>query len=411
LMSYDATNRLFEYTDAVASSAAISTNSFGTSHCHQVAPPADCYDAETGFWDGVISGRRSDGTPSGLAARLLIVGSAGNEGRPERHAENVAANGAYDAGESIYLDSDDNGLVSAADAVRGAPPQPAGTALINFTQTEMHADPGGLGRFNAGEGIYQDADGSRTVTAGDVRITATLPLVPGPVVAGDGDIGTALRQFVLWGNTRVPNSAKNSVEVANVRSDDMGLSPSSSRGPTDDGRTKPDVAGPGSDNSGDGGVRSTFPLNAYAVVTGTSMSTPAVSGSAGLLTQWYKNVCVPAGPSPEVLKALLIHSAQDLTAVPNVAGAFLGPDFAFGFGRTRVKEAVDLTPNHLTATAAVLGNTDVTVSIGRRQPLRVTLVWSDPAWTDAAAASPATGLLQNDLDLILIGPDGTQYTP
>lgn len=402
-----------EYADAIANGVSISTNSWGTSHISSVIPPSTGYNAGSQQYDSIVSGRQSDGSASGLAQRVLIVGSAGNEGRPERHTENVLANGQFDVGESIYRDSDDNGVVSGADFLLSGPAQPMGTPLVNFNLDEMHTElPGVGGNFNAGEAIYRDMDGSMSVSVGDVRITAVAGFPAGSVVAsGDADIGGLLRRFKLWGNVRIPNSAKNTVEVANITSDTAVLSPSSSRGPTDDGRTKPDVAGPGSQQSGDFGVTSTWPGNLYMPNTGTSMSTPAVSGVAALLREWYGAACSPAMPTPDVLRALLIHSAEDRTSIPNVPGLFTGPDFAFGYGRVRAKEAVELLPYHLVGSAAATGDTDRLITIGQMGQLRVTLVWDDPAWTPNAAPSPVTGILHNDLDLLLIAPDGTQHTP
>jgi hypothetical protein len=403
-----------DYADAIANGVSISTNSWGTSHVSSIVPPNTGYNAGSQQYDSIVSGRQSDGSPSGLAQRVLIVGSAGNEGRPERHTENVAANGLFDAGESIYRDSDDNGVVSGFDVLLSGPALPIGTPLVNFNLDEMHDETAGGtgGTYSAVEGIYRDLDGSRTVSAGDVRITGAAGFPAGSVVAaGDVDVGRLLRRFKLWGNVRIPNSAKNTVEVANITSDTAVLSPSSSRGPTDDGRTKPDVAGPGSQNSGDLGVTSTWPGNLYMPNTGTSMSTPAVSGVAALLREWYGAACTPGIPTPDVLRALLIHSAEDRTAIPNVPGAFAGPDFAFGYGRVRAREAVELLPYHVAASAAVPGDMDRLVTIGQMGQLKVTLVWDDPAWTPNAAPSPVTGILHNDLDLLLIAPDGTQHTP
>ncbi|PYQ47804.1 MAG: hypothetical protein DMF59_17880, partial [Acidobacteria bacterium] len=418
-----------EYGDAATAGAAISSNSWGTTHCHQIFPPSTCYDIGTQYYDAVISGRRSDGTLSGLARQLLVFGSSGNRGYPERHSESVAVNAQYDNGEGIYRDFDDNGVVSAGDQRKtpvgafaansfvAAADADAGTALVNFNMNELHDDTVSLNfsgnlTFDNGEGIYIDADSSRTVSTGDTRITPVGAFAAGSIVAAaDLDVGRNIRRFNLWGNVRVPNSAKDTVEVANVSSDAAALQVSSSRGPTDDGRIKPDIAAPGCQNGGDGGIKSTFPANLYAVICGTSMSTPAAAASTALIEEWYRTACLPAGGSPSTLRGLLLHAAEDLTNIPAVGTTYAGPDFAFGFGRARVKEAVELVPHHRQGSAAAVGDTDITVTIGAVNGFKVTLVWDDPPFTANAAPSPATGILQNDLDLVLIAPDGTKYTP
>lgn len=419
-----------EYTNAAAAGAAMSSNSWGTTHCHQIFPPSTCYDIASQYYDAVSSNRRSDGTAAGLARSLLIFGSAGNRGYPERHSESVAVNGQYDSTEGIYRDLDDSGTVSAGDQRRtlvgafavnsfvAAANADAGTALVNFNLNETHDDTVSLNfsgslTFDNGEGIYNDADSSMTVTVGDTRITSVGAFAAGSVVAAaDADVGRNLRRFNLWRNVRVPNSAKDTVEVANVTSDAALLEVSSSRGPTDDGRVKPDLSAPGCQNGGDGGIKSTWPGNLYAVICGTSMATPASAATSALVEEWYRTSCITAGSAtPATLKALLLHTAADLTNIPAVGTAYTGPDFAFGYGRARVKDAVELLPHHRQGSAAALGDTDVTVTVGAVGGLKVTLVWDDPPFTANAAPSVATGILQNDLDLLLIAPDGTKYTP
>jgi hypothetical protein len=400
-----------DYVDAAANGAAIAANAWGpfNSHCHQVWPEETCYDGLSQLYDVVGSGRLTDGTSTGTAP-ILIIGSAGNAGRPERHSEKSPANGQFDDGESLYFDTDGDGKVSPDDTLRLGPGEAVDTKLVDFALEERHTETvAATGKFEATEGIYRDVDRSGHVNAGDVRLSVAGFASGSAVATGETDAVKAdsLRQFVLWGNLRIGNGAKTTLQVGDVAHDAMVVAPWSSRGPTDDGRMKPDLVAAGSRVADDGLVMSTYPVNRYRGNQGTSMATGAAAGSAALLTQWYKEACSTAGPAPDVLKALLIHAAEDVTATP--AGAFLGPDFATGFGRLRVREAADLVSHHVRRTVSVAGDTDIPVTIGAVQSLKVTLAWSDPPRSPNAIVSEEE-VLHNDLDLTVIGPDGMQYT-
>lgn len=399
-----------DYIDAAGNGAVIGTNAWGplNSHCHQMGSGETCYDGVSHLYDVVTSARLTDGSPTGTAP-MLIVGSAGNVGRPERYIEKSPANGQFDKGESIYRDMDGDGTVSGGDLILVGGGEGLDTKLVDFTLVERHTEVGSAnGTFESSEGIYRDVDRSGHVNAGDVRVSVTGFTEGSTVTSGASDHGRFLRQFVLWGNVRIGNGAKTTLQVGDVASDAMVVGAWSARGPTDDGRMKPDLVAAGSRVGEDGMVMSTFPVNRYRPNYGTSMATGAAGGSAALLTQWYKEACSAAGPAPDALKALLIHAAEDVTTTP--AGDFVGPDFASGFGRLRVKEAADLVSHHLRGTVSVAGSLpDIPVTVGAMRSLKVTLVWSDPPRSPNAAVSAAE-VLHNDLDLTLVAPNGTQHT-
>ena len=81
-----------------------------------------------------------------------------------------------------------------------------------------------------------------------------------------------------------------------------GVSYFSSRGPTGDGRIKPDVLGPGER------VSSTLPNNRYGVKDGTSMAAPHVSGVAALLMARHREFV----NQPARVKKIICSTATDL---------------------------------------------------------------------------------------------------
>lgn len=100
------------------------------------------------------------------------------------------------------------------------------------------------------------------------------------------------------------------------------LSTYSSRGPTADGRVKPDVAAPGqSIMAAANGTK-----DGYVALSGTSMAAPFAAGTAALM--------VSANPAlaPDAVRAILFGTAEDWGVG--------GPDVDYGNGRIRVDLAV-----------------------------------------------------------------------
>lgn len=186
----------------------------------------------------------------------------------------------------------------------------------------------------------------------------------------------------------------------------------SSRGPSEDGRIKPDLVAPGTWISS---LRSPAGNDEFAWADisffymfegGTSQAGPHASGAAAVFVQWYRESHTNATPSPALVKAALINSAVDMDDAVETGPA---PNMDEGWGR------IDLTG--IIGSDRVYDFVDqaVTLSTGQQyerhvvisdssEPLKITLAYTDvPGFPGALAA------LVNDLDLEVIAPDGTTF--
>ena len=155
----------------------------------------------------------------------------------------------------------------------------------------------------------------------------------------------------------------------------------SSRGPTADGRVKPDIVAPGTNilsvlGAQARGLEAWEPGQPYALSSGTSMATPLTAGSAALVRQWLMTQRNVAAPSAALLKALLIHGAFRLpdSATPNMNS---------GFGRVDLK-------NTIGARYAIFEDNQQGLQNGNALSFNVDVVGSSAKGTLYSIAHPAT---------------------
>lgn len=281
----------------------------------------------------------------------------------------------------------------------------------------MHANPDFLILFAAGNN-GEDADKDGRIDSGSVSTPGTaknaLTVGSSKNLVANGGIQAKLIELKIgkdkWGVEPLASSR--------LSENDKGLAPFSSRGPTADGRLKPEVVAPGTNILS---ARSRHPKadvlwgaynDKYVWSGGTSMSTPLVAGAAAVIREYLVKDRKLSNPSAAIVKAALMHTSEDL--FPGQFGAIgvsrgqelatARPNMDEGFGRVDVEKATSLQTSLLVDEKNGLGPGDkhvYPVTITKSTKLEATLVY-----TDAPGAAAASKALVNDLDLAVIDSQG-----
>ncbi len=196
----------------------------------------------------------------------------------------------------------------------------------------------------------------------------------------------------------------------------------SSRGPTFDGRLKPDVMAPGTHIQGAASQIQNYNGSSicdaympegqtlYGWSSGTSHSTPGTSGVAGLLFAWYRQNH-EVDPSPALMKAMLTTHSADMKGGDNGFGRQIAgiPNNTQGWGRIDMRDMFDDTPRMIYDQQELFTESgEVFELINLRpadqgRPVKISLVWTDaPGPTNGAA-------LANNLDLAVLVNGVTPY--
>ena len=184
----------------------------------------------------------------------------------------------------------------------------------------------------------------------DVAVEAGIVTV---VAIGNGNLGIAAHP----GSASYPGDSVKAITVGSVN-DDHNREIYSSRGPTGDGRLKPDLMAPGgaimsaSAGSGDG----------YVSYSGTSMATPHVAGVAALMIQ--ANPDVSPTSNTDYVKQILRETSDHKVPLDIDCGELYTPNNCYGWGTVELIGAVsrsqDLSSTELDGVSGIQTQTNET---------------------------------------------------
>jgi hypothetical protein len=210
------------------------------------------------------------------------------------------------------------------------------------------------------------------------------------IVAAAGNLGVSCGD----GNNVVrPANAKNAIAVGATERGTQAdhIRSTSSRGPTEDRRTKPDLVAQGGNIVAASSNGDPFlPGCATCSSSGTSLAAPAVAGLAVLVRDYFRSGFHPSGrrtPADAwpvvpgaLVKAVLVNAGRWVSG----SGGGPGPNQNQGWGRVTLDDALYFEGDtrrlwvHSEGVGLVSGQADTfTLVVGASQPLKATLVWYD----------------------------------
>ena len=338
-------------------------------------PGAEAYD------NGTFHGTHTSGSIAGDRLGSIGAGPAGSVSSPSSHG--------YD---------NDDGMAPNAQILFDDIGSASGLTGAGSTPMWQQA-------FAGGAAIHSNSYGATTLgeyVGSDARADEALRGLEDMIIlfAAGNDDGQV-------NSTSSPGNAKNVTTVgALLHGNSSSVASFSNKGPTDDGRLKPDVSATGSSiesAAGDSNNSSTVDNPSRRTTSGTSMSTPITAGSTALLRQYFTDGFYPSGtkitadahtPSGPLMKAVLLNGT-------NTDGGFFANNI--GWGRVWLEsslyfsgEAKRLRFWEITNENGLQTNDQFSVTVGVQpgEEFRATLVWYDLAGPTGSAVT-----LVNNLDL------------
>ncbi|RLG70588.1 MAG: hypothetical protein DRO11_05970, partial [Methanobacteriota archaeon] len=239
----------------------------------------------------------------------------------------------------------------------------------------------------------------------------TWPSPPGdpdhpiPIIFSAGNEGSR-----GYGSIMPPGgTAKNTIVVGSIDSNTRNISGFSSRGPTDDGRTKPDVVAAGcetprNDSNPNQTIWSTWPPATYGGMCGTSMAAPAVSGVVADILEALNTYPGGLTVRPSLIKALLAHTADKYMVANSVGGGVTN-----GRGHGVVDASMALQLIHLNHASPGVYIHQANINQGEIHtytiPAPPNIPWYNVlctlAWDDYPGSTLAAQAIVNDLDIAI----------
>ena len=385
--------------------------------CESGASWADFHSHGTHVCGSILgSGAKSSGQYKGMApeARLVVQGCWEDLcGLPAGHLQDLFGQ-ACDAGARIHSDS------------WGYGPEAVGYYVWGAVDADdyMWTNQNFLAVFAAGN-YGSDTNGDGVVDPGSVNPPGTAKNVL-CVGAAENWRSFGGRSTLTYGGkwpSDYPADPIASDKISQTTAP-QGLCAFSSRGPTLDGRFKPDIVAPGTDivsvrsrATSDTGWGVVAANTNYLYMGGTSMATPLASGALALVRQWLVDRQGIAEPPAALMKALLINGARDMTPGQYGTGATqeitARPDRSQGFGHVDLFNALSpgdgnflvFATNTIPATYADF-TTNLVIGATNAGTYVLTLAWQDYPGEPVAETE-----LVNDLDLTVTSPSGTVCYP